>query len=309
MSADPGPEPSVPEASGSSAFVWPPSGHRPSVEGVGAVPRLNRSETPVRRVEGEALPQPIGVLGVLERAFLGVSSLALGGPVPWEAEPIDAACARCGRQVGPGEFSPVDGRCPGCRPEKLRWERLVRLGVFEGRLRSAILETKYAGWRRQGTLLGRLLGAQLRQAMASAEVDAERALIVPVPMPWSRRMRRGIDHALTIARGAGEASGIPVLRLLRRREGPTQTSVAPSRRSTNLRDRIWLARSVPTWAEIVVILDDVRTTGATLDACCRSLRCREGVSVWGAVCATAPELVRRSAGVGSARMASDREST
>jgi predicted amidophosphoribosyltransferase len=255
----------------------------------------------------EAIPPPVGVLGALERAFLGVSSLALGGPAPWEAEPIDAACARCGRSVGPGEFSLEDGRCPGCRPEKLRWERLVRLGPFDGQLRSAILETKYAGWRRQGTLLGRLLGARLRLALATSEIEPERALIVPVPMPWSRRMRRGIDHALTIARGAGDASGCRVARLLRRREGPTQTSVTPSRRASNLRDRIRLARSIPHESEVVIILDDVRTTGATLDACCRVIGSREGVRLWGAVCATAPERVRREAAEGGARMASARE--
>src|SRR5690606_1698798 len=97
-----------------------------------------------------------------ETTLLGTRSRVLTGrDGRWEPEPMEHACPRCGREVGEGEVSPEDGRCIGCRPERLGWERLVRLGTFGGPLRDAVLATKYEGWRRQGTLLGRLLGDRL----------------------------------------------------------------------------------------------------------------------------------------------------
>ncbi|MEO1716290.1 MAG: hypothetical protein AAFR76_04185 [Planctomycetota bacterium] len=270
-----------------NTFVWPP-----------APPKEPQASTSTDAHSPVATKKPRGVWHEIESAWLGSTSVALGHRGNWSPEPIDAACPRCGRSVGPGEVSPDDGRCTGCRPERLRWEKLIRLGEFDGDLRQAVLETKYTAWRRQGTLLGRLLGARIAECLRAASISPDAAVVVPSPMPWLRRMRRGIDHAMVIARGVAAASGCRLDPLLRRRQGPTQTAVAPSARAANVRRQISLARRAPADAEVLILVDDVRTTGATLDACCRALTPGQTAPprIWaGVVSCTVEDARRRSA--------------
>ncbi len=265
-------------------LVWPPS--EPSET-------PPPQHTPTRSLV--AARQPQGLIHQIEAVWLGSASVALGHANNWTPEPIDAACPRCARSVGPGEFSPDDGRCTGCRPEKLRWERLIRLGEFDDDLRRAVLETKYARWRKQGTLLGRMLGERLVTVLGDAGLDPARAVLVPSPMPWLRRMRRGIDHAHVIARGVAETSGCRIEPLLQRRRGTAQTRVPASARASNIRGQITLRAGVPADTDVLVLVDDVRTTGATLDACCRALapRGEDAPRIWAAVACAAIEPGRR----------------
>lgn len=259
-----------------SRFAWPPK-NQPSPRPAEHARQPLRDQPPNGRAGsvGER-PRPAGVIASLEDAFLGTPGLALGGPVAWIPEPTEACCPRCGRTVGAGEVSPEDGRCPGCRPERIRWDRFIRLGEYEGQLREAVLQTKYGRWRKQGHLLGQLIGRRLAEVLGEMGSDRDSAIITPVPMPASRRFRRGIDHALVIARGASASSGVRLARLLSRLPGPSQVSVAPSARPANLRGKIRLRLGIPPWVSTVVLIDDVRTTGATADACCRTLREQAG---------------------------------
>lgn len=265
-------------------LVWPPA---PPIEPGAQLSVSARS--PV------APKQPGGLWHEIESVWLGSVSVALGQGGNWVPEPIESACPRCGRSVGVGEVSPDDGRCTGCRPERLRWEQLIRLGEFDGDLRKAVLETKYGRWRRQGTLLGRLLGERVARRLSQASVPPESAVLIPAPMPWLRRMRRGIDHATVIARGASETSGCRVEGLLRRRRGSTQTMVPASARASNIRGQISASRVPPPETEVLILIDDVRTTGATLDACCRALTPERGSPprFWAGVVCTTVESGRR----------------
>jgi predicted amidophosphoribosyltransferase len=267
-------------------FAWPPA---PPTDQPPARQVPASSPVPTKRVGG--------VWHAIESAWLGSAGVALGHRGNWTPEPMGAACPRCGRSVGPGEVSADDGRCPGCRPEKLRWEQTIRLGEFDGDLRKAVLETKYGAWRAQGTLLGRLLGERIAHRLAEAQIEPDDAVIVPAPMPWLRRMRRGIDHAMVLARGASSTSGCRLEPVLRRRAGPKQTAVPASARATNIRRQITAARPVAAETRAIIVVDDVRTTGATLDACCRSLTLttENAPWIWAAVVAAAGEPGRRLA--------------
>jgi len=247
-----------------------------------------------------ALPKPVDPswLEQLETALLGTRSRILTGrDSRWAPEPMDAACPRCGRSVGAGEVSPDDGRCTSCRPEKLGWERLVRLGEFGGDLRQAIHATKYEAWRAQGTKLGKLLGYRLVDALSAGDIPLESVILVPVPMPPFRRLSRGIDHSMVLARGVSASSGVNLVRMLARSGGKPQVSVAPSLRAGNLRNKIRPIRAAQNRPRIVVLVDDVKTTGATLRACSKAIRgvLRESeTQIWAGVVAVSSERNRRS---------------
>ncbi|MEM1072379.1 MAG: hypothetical protein AAGH71_06130 [Planctomycetota bacterium] len=224
-----------------------------------------------------------------------------------------SACPRCGRTVTPEEVTPDEPGCAGCRVESLAWERVIRLGEYDGALRDAILETKYGRWRREGDRLGQKLGERLRSALADADVEPGAAVVVPVPMPPLRRLLRGIDHTAVMARGVARASGCLYQPLLSKRGGPTQTSVTPSARARNIRGRVRRTQVWPMGSRVVVLVDDVRTTGSTLHECCRALveglpkrSASETPAVWACVLATTPDPARRrarSGGLGGAVLA------
>ncbi|MEZ5286306.1 MAG: hypothetical protein R2712_16155 [Vicinamibacterales bacterium] len=91
---------------------------------------------------------------------------------------------------------------------------------------------------------------------------------MPVPLHWTRQWRRGFNQADLLAAGLG----VPVRRLLRRvRATPPQVGLTAAARRRNVRDAFALSRAAAFGPSlqggVVVLVDDVATTGATLDAC------------------------------------------
>src|SRR5262249_7897627 len=103
-----------------------------------------------------------------------------------------------------------------------------------------------------------------------ADVLAGAACVVPVPLHSSRRRHRGFNQAADLARRLP----LPAVHALRRiRATPTQTGLPAAQRHRNVRGAFALARGGGGLAgSIVVLVDDVSTTGATLEACARVLK-------------------------------------
>jgi ComF family protein len=103
-----------------------------------------------------------------------------------------------------------------------------------------------------------------------AEVLDGAACVVPVPLHASRRRHRGFNQAADLARWLN----VPVVHALRRvRATPTQTGLPAAQRHRNMRNAFALTRAgSAVRGSIVVIVDDVSTTGATLEACARLLK-------------------------------------
>jgi len=184
----------------------------------------------------------------------------------WAPDAPGAYCDRCGHTIGAHERHEFGcGACIGKRPP---WDRIVRVGSFEHDVRSWVLEAKFEASHAMALALGRLLGARLGDA---GVVRAHKAwIVVPVPTSRVRRFLRGIDHTAWIARGVGRTLGVPVRHLLRARFGPSQRSVAPSRRAENVRGRFRVRQPVPEGVGVILI-DDVVTTGATVSQAIRAL--------------------------------------
>jgi predicted amidophosphoribosyltransferase len=136
-----------------------------------------------------------------------------------------------------------------------------------------VVDVKHAAWEAMAEELGAVLA---RQLMTCGVVQPRQrgVVLVPVPSPWLRTRARGIDHARALADGAARVLRVPVRRVLRQRLAGTQVD-ADGRADRALRaDRLRAHRSCA--ARVagahVILVDDVRTTGATLEAASGVLR-------------------------------------
>lgn len=162
------------------------------------------------------------------------------------------------------------GRVPVCSATSLF--RFEKGSVYQ----SLLHNLKYRGDRNAGLYLGRLLGQELVHTSFS-QCD----LMIPVPLHRKRLNQRGYNQSEIIARGASEITGIPVLSNLieRKQNTRSQTSMNRQDRFDNMAAAFMIRNSsVDLTEKKVLLIDDVVTTGATLEACSLVLienyRCR-----------------------------------
>jgi ComF family protein len=177
-------------------------------------------------------------------------------------------CVRCGDELSP--WRAIDPECARCRRRPPRFVLARSAGRYEGALREIIHAFKYERRRLLAEPLAELMRTVGSDVLAGADA------VVPVPLHPLRSFQRGFNQADDLARHLG----LPVWRpLRRRRHGPPQAGLPAARRHANLKAAFglsvgWSLRQrcdSPLRNRVVVVVDDVMTTGATLDACSRVL--------------------------------------
>jgi ComF family protein len=180
-------------------------------------------------------------------------------------------CPRCAADVGP--FALVEGGCSRCRDESFAFERTLRLGPYDGLLREVVLRLKHHSGEGLAELMGELwathAGEQLRTSTSPVDL-----LVVPLPLHWWRRLRRGYNQSAAIAHGIAHFLKLPISPacLHRIRNTPQQAHQTPAARKENIRGA-FRARNHPCLkGRTVLLVDDVMTSGSTAAAAARALR-------------------------------------
>ncbi|MBL9148358.1 MAG: ComF family protein [Phycisphaerae bacterium] len=206
--------------------------------------------------------------------------------LPVELDEIGAWCLRCGESVSAAEVTPRG--CASCRGQRLPWKRFVRVAEYSASLATRINQVKHLRWSAMAEALGARLATQCRVGLASPP-----DLVVSIPMPWLRRWWRGIDHGAWLAGGVARSLGVPAISVGAQRSGPPQASRSRSERLRS-RHRFAIAKGERRLVgRRVLLVDDVRTTGATLRQFARLLRDAGAAEVAVGVVAVVPNPRRR----------------
>lgn len=188
----------------------------------------------------------------------------------WAADGWEAYCFRCGATTAGAAIGA--GGCPHCVGRPVPWDRMTRLAAYTEPMDGWIKAMKYGRRWSIGPWLGARLGAAVGEAAPNSRWPREGPVVVHAPMHWTRRWRRGFDQAALMADGLAKARGWRHEPLLKRvQRTAAQTSIPPSQRPANVRHAFAMAE-VDLEGRDVILVDDVKTTGATLARCARLLR-------------------------------------
>jgi ComF family protein len=145
------------------------------------------------------------------------------------------------------------------------------------RIRRLIHQLKYKGIKEVGSELGRIYAQTLKSSGFLKEID----LIIPVPLHPSRKRQRGFNQSDVISQGISEVSGIPVDTKILVRKIVTKTQTRKSRydRWTNVHDIFMVTDLNRLKGLHILLVDDVITTGSTIEACTNELLKTENTKV------------------------------
>ncbi len=201
-------------------------------------------------------------------------------PACWAALPRlapDAACPRCAL---PGDGTP----CASCRRDPPPVARSAAFGLYAGGLKTLVAAFKFRGF----DLLAPPCGERLAEAARAARLAEGADALVPVPSTRRRNRARGYDPAVLLAESAARSLSLPSRRLLARtRDTLAQSELPASRRRANVDGAF--AASDSARGRVLVLVDDVATTGATLFSAAHALALAGAAEVRGLVLARTPE--------------------
>jgi ComF family protein len=179
-------------------------------------------------------------------------------------------CRRCGEPVFVFERLPrtPTHQCDECRRRFRPFDRCRSAGIYDAGLREAIHRVKFDGARTLGRCLGRWMARTLSGEIA--EVD----LIVPVPLHPRRVRERGYNQSELLSEALSAASGITHAPRLLTKIAPTRSQATLGRhdRRRNLRGTFALSRGAVASQKRILLVDDIFTTGCTVEECARVLR-------------------------------------
>jgi ComF family protein len=201
-----------------------------------------------------------------------------GEALPKKESPM--VCLHCQQELPATGFFSINENAL----EKKFWGRvpLQAVGCLYYFTKESIIQRimhllKYQNQPNLGVQLGTLMGKQMQASRRFANIDG----IVPLPLNEKRQFKRGYNQAAMIANGIAEVLQIPVLSniIVRGNYTSTQTQKSKAERWQNMQGVFQLASTQSAQNKHLLLVDDIVTTGSTLEACSRELLKIDGLSL------------------------------
>lgn len=180
-------------------------------------------------------------------------------------------CPGCGKPQASGIL------CPVCRQRQTEIDGIRSPFRFAEVIREAVHQLKYRNLKAISPCLATLLADYLQSNPLPVEA------LVPVPLHPRRLRERGYNQSSLLARELGKLINLPVIEdcLIRVKEAPPQVRTATVEdRRMNVTDA-FKCRNGKVRGKQIILIDDVCTSGATLESCAQALKSEGVTSVWG----------------------------
>lgn len=190
-------------------------------------------------------------------------------------------CPRCGREAT--RYGLVDGCCPACQGTDIHFDGIARVGVYADALQRMILAFKH-----DHTEMLSILAVPIEAAFAGSGFATDVDLLVPVPLHWTRRLRRGYNQTHLLAKCLRrETVGIntDLVRIRRTKAQPTAATTAA--RARNVKGAFAVRPDHRLAGRRLCLVDDIKTSGATLNECAQTLKDAGATKVYAIVLAVA----------------------
>ncbi len=181
--------------------------------------------------------------------------------IKYVREPL---CMKCGKSLRDDALE----YCGDCKNSAHIYTRGRALYEYDT-VKEAIYRLKYEGRREYADFFGKDLAGKLGKEMRSWKADA----IIPVPLHKDREKQRGYNQAKLLANALGRELGIPVKGnfIIRRRATLAQKQLNGKERQNNLKNAFKIGQN-DVKLKTVIVVDDIYTTGATMDEVARCLK-------------------------------------
>ncbi|MCL5278324.1 MAG: ComF family protein [Planctomycetes bacterium] len=196
-------------------------------------------------------------------------------------------CPRCGRDVV-SRYGLIGGACAACREQRFYFDGIARAGVYADALQQMILAFKHDR-SEMATTLASWADAALQGSRFYDRID----LLVPVPLYWTRRLRRGYNQSYLIARRLHHPRARISTDLVRaRRTDPQPQMPTPAARARNVAGAFVVRAGHNFSGKTICLIDDIKTSGSTLNECAKTLKEVGAARVYALVLAVAGQNVR-----------------
>ena len=195
-------------------------------------------------------------------------------------------CPRCGKDAS--KYALLGGVCPDCQGKEIYFDQIARAGVYASTLRKMILAFKSADKVELDSVLGFLANSAFQGSVFFREVE----FFVPVPLHWSRRLVRGYNQSHVLAKTLEHRFAKINCDLVRvRRTKPQPVMASPSSRAANVAGAFAVRRGHGFAGRKICLIDDIKTTGATLNECAKILKQAGAEKVFALVLAVAGQKI------------------